>query len=135
VPFDRLRTAARTRLGLGTEPDPAAGASETRTLAEGLLASYLGGLVELHTCPPPCIRAGSDRPIASPLARYQAASTDRVTNLRQELLKLDDLDRRLVQHLDGSRDRAALGEILGGGQVESLESRLGRLARFSLLVG
>ncbi len=50
--------------------------------------------------------------MASPLARLQAVAAPHATNLRHEEVPLGDVDRQLLSQLDGSRDRAALVEML-----------------------
>jgi SAM-dependent methyltransferase/methyltransferase-like protein len=150
VPFAALREAACARLGGA----PGGEAGDTGVLVAGLLEGFRAQLVQLHAWAPPCVRAGV-RPMASPLARYQANSAQRVTNLRQEVVELMDVDRQLVRHLDGSRDRAALEDLLAGLVAEgvlrlppatapdqvraviraSLEPALARLATWSLLMG
>jgi methyltransferase-like protein len=50
--------------------------------------------------------------VASPVARLQAAEGVPVANLRHLLTELDDLDHVVLPYLDGSRDRAALLEVL-----------------------
>jgi hypothetical protein len=66
--------------------------------------------VELSATPPAFTPTVSDRPLASPLARWQAARGATVTNLRHDNQPLDDAHRALVILLDGTRDRAALVE-------------------------
>ncbi|HEV2875171.1 MAG TPA: class I SAM-dependent methyltransferase [Thermoleophilaceae bacterium] len=74
-----------------------------------LLRCYAGNLVQLHAKPPAVSTSVGDRPEASPLARHQARSGEMVTNLRHASVRLeDDLGRRLVVLLDGTRDRAEL---------------------------
>jgi methyltransferase-like protein len=46
------------------------------------------------------------------LARYQAATCNRVTNLRNETVALDDLDRQVLLRLDGTRKPGDLLEML-----------------------
>lgn len=95
--------------------------------------------------------------VASRLARVQAATSSRITNRRHRLVELNDLDRLVARHLDGSRDRAALVELLASSAAtydaaepsanvleqqeqgrdalsEALEACLRRLARNALLV-
>jgi methyltransferase-like protein len=115
VPYPALLTAAQTRLQSASRHDAAATAREGQHLAQCLLSFYTSAstsLVELHVEPPRFVTAVSDRPAASPLARLQAAAGPHVTNLRHELVGLGDFDRQVVCHLDGSRDRAALLEVL-----------------------
>ena len=62
----------------------------------------------------PCAPAATDdqsgdAPRATALARHQARAGETVTNLRHASVRIeDDLGRRLVALLDGTRDRAAL---------------------------
>jgi hypothetical protein len=91
------------------------GASEEdrAALCGAMLRCYAGNLVQLHAVPPPLTTTVSDRPEASPLARHQARSGQLVTNLRHAGVRIDDdLGRRLVVLLDGTRDRPRLLEEL-----------------------
>jgi len=58
----------------------------------------------------------SARPVASPLARLQARQQPSagkfVTTLFHQRAELSDLDLAILHHLDGSRDRAALVDVL-----------------------
>jgi SAM-dependent methyltransferase len=127
VPFGELWERVCARL-------PAPPADEARpALAQALLQCWLTAVVEVHVAPPPVCLTPGKRPVAFPVARFQAkAGARRVCNLRHRTVALDDDGRRLVQLLDGTRDRAALARELGpdGGLDERLES----LARNSLLV-
>jgi methyltransferase-like protein len=159
VALDALQQAARARLGRRPEPEPTAQAEDTRALTVGLLRAYLANVVELHAVPPPCGPVTDDRPTASPLVRYQARQPGPATNLRHELVELNDVERCLVMHLDGRHDRDALVEalvepVLQGKLVlapearplrdadkvrqmvrSALEEHLERLARRSVLMG
>jgi SAM-dependent methyltransferase len=157
LPFETLRAAVLSRLGPGHAPGPAT--PVPFGLHRSLLNGYLAGLLELHVCPPSCVRAVSRRPVACPLARHQAACGAAVTNLRHEVVELNELDRQLVRHLDGSRDAPGLVEVLTELSVRgalrlfhegaaltdaqrlrehlssSLDGQLARLAGWSLLIG
>jgi methyltransferase-like protein len=50
--------------------------------------------------------------VASPWARLQADEPGQITNLRHERVELDEMARFLLRHLDGTRDRAALFDIV-----------------------
>ena len=89
----------------------AAGASEddARTLGELLLRAYAGGIVEFSVAPPRLVSRPSEKPLASSLARLQSREGSEVVNLRHFNIRVEDpLSRRLLQLLDGSRDRGAL---------------------------
>ena len=79
------------------EPDP-------RSLAQALLRCYAGQFVELHRFVPRFVTEVSDRPVGSPLARLQARTSGDLTNLRHYIVNVNDLDRMVLSHLDGSRD-------------------------------
>jgi SAM-dependent methyltransferase len=118
-----------------------------------LLEIHAAGVLDLHTHPPGPVAVPGDRPVASPLARRQAAAgLDRVTSLRHASVRLEDpLASYLLSLLDGSRDRrdlaAAIGQYIAGGglegtgvepppgeMAEAIDAALARLAQLSLLV-
>jgi methyltransferase-like protein/2-polyprenyl-3-methyl-5-hydroxy-6-metoxy-1,4-benzoquinol methylase len=158
--FDELLSAARARLsspgGRGGNGD-----LDAQMLGANLLTAYgySDSLVELHVHAPPMATKAGERPVASHLARLQAQSVDRVTNLRHERVTLDGFDRYLLSYLDGSHGRAAIVDLLLAGPVaegvltfkdaaqplggsdqardllaEELECRLAWLARAALLI-
>ncbi|HEC83781.1 MAG: hypothetical protein DRR08_02580 [Candidatus Parabeggiatoa sp. nov. 2] len=77
-----------------------------------LLAFYLKNIVELSVYPPQFTLNLSEQPIASPIARLQSEQGKQVTNLRYEVFSLDFATRKVLKHLEGTHDRAALLEIL-----------------------
>ncbi len=102
-------------------------------LCETLLRAYAANFVELHTWSPEIVATASERPVASALARLQAAEGTRITNLRHASVDVPDaLGRRLITLLDGTRDRAALLDELGR-PGEELERSLEGLASIALL--
>jgi SAM-dependent methyltransferase len=146
--IDALRRAASAwpaalwvRDLLGPDATPA----DRRALCDALLRSYAANLIALHVHPPRPASAPGDTPRATALARHQARAGETVTNLRHASVRIeDDLGRRLVTLLDGTRDRAALAaelrvHLLGQGRpvpadlAESLERSLEGLARIALL--
>ncbi|MDR3637289.1 MAG: class I SAM-dependent methyltransferase [Isosphaeraceae bacterium] len=76
-------------------------------LSRRLVDYYLHGVIELHVVPPP-VGIADERAEASPLARLQAAESDRVTNLRHQVMALTVEERRLLPMLDGTRTIAEL---------------------------
>jgi hypothetical protein len=83
-------------------------------LAEILFGMYGAGIVELHSHVPRLPQHPGVLPAASPLARALLARGDRVVNRWHEEILLDDPPgKRLLQLLDGTRDRAALLAALG----------------------
>jgi hypothetical protein len=119
---------------------------EAQPLAEALLQAYSAGLLEVSIRPHQFADRAGERPVASPLARLQAEAGSMVTTMRHTTDELaDDVDRCLVQMLDGTHDRSALAAALrafvrsraiSGVEAvtaESLEARLARLAKQALL--
>ena len=93
---------------------------EHETICHALLRCYAANLVHLHVSLPGLTTAVSERPEASPLARRQARGGALVTNLRHDVVRVEDeLGRRLVTLLDGSRDRGALVDALRGYLLEA----------------
>ncbi len=118
---------------------------DREAICDALLRCYAANLVHLHVRLPMLTTSVSERPEASPLARHQARAGAVVTNLRHEVVRVeDDLGRRLVTLLDGSRDRGALlselrAHLLEAGLQEppaiehGLERSLEGLASLALL--
>jgi len=112
VAFEDLLALARSRLARSSLEDPAADAA---ALGRALLTAYASGerrLVELWLRPPTFAAEAGARPLASGLARLQAAGTNQVTNLRHEPVDLGPVEVRLLRLLDGTRERADLVEAL-----------------------
>lgn len=110
--FNTLLAQARFRIERRPSEDLAA---DAQALGKGLLTTYASvgrGLVELSLLSPCFTTKVSARPVASPLARLQAASSQRVTNLRHELVELTPFDTHLLPLLDGTHGRPALIEEL-----------------------
>jgi hypothetical protein len=102
-------------------------------LCDTLLRAYAANFVELHTWAPELATAASERPVASALARLQAAEGTRITNLRHASVEVPDaLGRRLITLLDGTRDRDALLRALER-PADELERSLQGLASIALL--
>jgi methyltransferase-like protein len=100
--FEELREQVRSRLASDAD------APSALELAEVLVRCYLANLVSLHVSVPRLAYEPGERPTVSPLARMQAATGNRVTNLRHRHVILDGLDPVVVRYLDGTRDRTAL---------------------------
>lgn len=106
--------AERAGASLGS----ASGAGDPHGLADRLRSLFFTGVVEIHALPFSGALVG-ERPRASDLVRHQAAEGRLVTNARHRVLAADDsLARFLLVHLDGTRTRADLVELLKG-EVEA----------------
>jgi hypothetical protein len=100
---------------------------------------YLGSVVDLYLQPGAITTDGSERPVASPVARAMARTRTRVVNVRHEMVHLDDeIALRLLTLLDGTRNRTMLQEALGPsyhGGAERLEALLRFFGKVALLIG
>lgn len=83
------------------------------TLCRAMLECFQYGFIDLHAFPPPGTGRPGARPVASPLAREQARrGSNLLVNLRHRLVEVRDVERMVVQHLNGRHDRQALIGIL-----------------------
>jgi len=120
----------------------AATSAEPDALSEALHQGFLSELVMPHRS---AVRsrsvAGVERPVASPLARWQARSSQEVTSLAYTTVHMEEpAARLLLTLLDGTRDRAAIradfrertGVPLS---AEDLDTNLEALGKLFLLTG
>lgn len=127
VPFGDLLDRARRSLGEAHEDDAA-------TLARLVTELHATGAAHLTLSPPGFTLQVSEKPVAFPLARFQARDQDWVTNLRHGPVKIEDeLARRVLTMLDGTRDQDSIARELDV-SLEGLREGLARLARAALLV-
>jgi hypothetical protein len=133
VPFEDLLSGAHARV----HPLAAGGPSQQERAALGmdLLNGVANRFLELHAGPSRFARLAGERPMVSPLARWQAQAGRPLTNLRHILVQPGDGLQALVPLLDGTRDRPAL---LASGALkldaEGLDAALEELAQAALLM-
>jgi hypothetical protein len=116
-----------------------AGVTDNRTVATAIAreldlpALVFGGFVDLHAGPARYAAVRSERPLACPLARDQAARGGAVSTRRLTQVEPGPFERWLLQRLDGSRDRAALvrdaDAAAATGALGPVDTRKGTLAR------
>jgi methyltransferase-like protein/SAM-dependent methyltransferase len=115
VKFDELSSFAHNELGKVLVRDAESHQQDLGDLAGLVLELFAKDLIALQNRPPRSATKPGDRPAASPLARHQAAAGDQyVTTLAHGMMQLNDLTKRLLPLLDGTRDRKALCEFLEG---------------------
>jgi hypothetical protein len=93
-----------------------AGAEEF--LAGDMLTAMGAGLLEWRVNAARFTTQVAEKPVAPPLARLQATQGYKVTNLRGEVVTLDEMHRQALLFLDGSNDVAAIADQL----MDSLRS-------------
>lgn len=114
LPFRELCAEARSRLLVAptAAPDPVQAARDAEVLGPEFLRIAAAGLAELRMRHVPFTLQVRERPLAWPVARRDAVDGNNVTNLRHEVVRLDEFNRQLLLRLDGTRDRAALAAEL-----------------------
>jgi hypothetical protein len=121
IPFPELAAAARSNVGdrmAAIQPDSMTPA--TQQLADTFLRCHATGQIDLHSIPAPFITRVSERPVASLVARIQAAGGAQVTDRTHGNLNLDDFHRQMLTLLDGEHDREQLLKSL----VDKVQSGL-----------
>lgn len=105
VHVQALVRRARERLGLPGDGPP----EDLGALAANILDLYALGYADLYTLPATFVTRAGERPRTTALVRHQAVEGRRgCTNLLQESVAVDNLDRSLLRRFDGAHDRAAL---------------------------
>jgi hypothetical protein len=101
---------ARAVTGVGVSADDIAA-----RLRHVMLEAYLARIVLLHGCAPMVEPQPPERPLASPLARAQAAAgAPAVSSLLHDNVRLEDeTERALLPLLDGTSRRDHLTRALG----------------------
>lgn len=111
--FPDLVVAARRKLNqLPQLVDPERVNYENKVIGFPLLRCFSTTHVDLTVCPSNFEVHPGELPTASRLSRYQASLSNQVTNLCHASVRINDLQRHLLQQLDGRHDREALIEYL-----------------------
>jgi len=144
ISFDAVVAGALKLLGSAS-----IGEDHLEALQMVLFRAYAAGLIEFHTFQPEITTIAGERPVASPLVRYQAQRREPfVTGLQHKATKLDnELAAAVLALLDGTRNRDALrmeleaqkrsGELHIGDDVsitENLDAILRQAAEQGLLI-
>ncbi len=77
-----------------------------------LIDVAFAGLIKLTCYPGDHILEITEKPIACPLARYQALKQNFTTNRQHKRVELDVVSRVILPHLDGSKDRNEICKII-----------------------
>lgn len=109
VAYQPLLRAALARL---PKHDGGGEAHAAAALDTALFLGILQTVVEISPVAAPFVVELSEMPEGSRLAREQAQQDRRVTNRRHDFVDLDDLHRRLLLLLNGSRTRDELAQAL-----------------------
>lgn len=106
-----------------------------------LIRCFAAGVIDLSVRANPCTRSISRTPRTAPFARRQAATQNFATTLRHTAVRCSDVDRLVLQQLDGTRDAQEIAGIVQKSGLDSTASpasigqSLSRLASQAMLVG
>ena len=112
---DALRTiGARFPLAISVADVIDAAGHHRAPLLRELFNCWMSGMLELYV-EPPAVQApqSSDKPRASPVARYLVAQNQSPVNQRHASVSVDATQRRFIQLADGTRTRDQLATELG----------------------
>jgi SAM-dependent methyltransferase len=104
LPMEYSRLLAEVRSEVGDVDE--------QLFSRSMVACAMAALVDLHTHLPPIAAGPGDRPLASPLARRQAASGKVVVDLRHRSVKLDGISAAVLAMLDGNIDRVGVCDAI-----------------------
>lgn len=117
VPFETLLTTVQEVLERVEDGD-------RLDLRRQIFQCVAGGLLEVRVGEDPFATEIADRPVASPLARYEASAGGRASSLRHQNIPVGPIGRFLIRLLDGEHDRIALARAL---LAASEDGRIGPL--------
>jgi len=114
IPFRELVTRALARLGRPEPPTPEAWQSLAEPVAGHFLHVYCTNpdVVQLHVWAPELVNRVTERPTASRLARYLSGRKRKAANQYLAPFALDDLNRIILNRLDGQATRADVVEAI-----------------------
>lgn len=107
--FDEIVRASRRLLSEEAAADFAAAEQDEQILTEILFQIFSSGMLQMRTREPDFTTQVGEKPVASPVARWQAANAHSISTLLCASVLIEDaLGRKLVTLLDGTRDRERL---------------------------
>jgi methyltransferase-like protein/SAM-dependent methyltransferase len=110
--FETLLKTCLARVFADSVLDSHRVAKETVVLGSDLVKCYVSGFAELRVSPSRFESTVTEHPKAFRLARGQGESGSLVTNLDHDLVRLEDIDRRVLTLVDGTRSAEAIAEVL-----------------------
>jgi methyltransferase-like protein len=95
-------------------------AQEEMMLAATLLQAHGQSpqLLELHTFEPQVAKQVSERPVASKVARFEAATRTTVTNVWHDRVSLLPIQQSILRYLDGSRTVSEVAKMMRSALTE-----------------
>jgi hypothetical protein len=130
--LDRLLEIAPRALPVAELRDRLSGSVSASSFAAMIAEACVADEILLHLDPPRLTEIPGERPLASAVARWQAARGATVTNLEHEPIQIADAaPRALLELLDGTRDAQALDAAIGAAlEVDEPVARRRRIDRY-----
>jgi methyltransferase-like protein len=130
ISYPELAETARTRAlpFLIGEAQQRRAANDEAALAQGLSQLYMAGVIDIFADRPQLTLTVTERPAATPLARYQATQSGMATNRAHHNVPLDAAERLILSACNGERDAAGIVTFLGALPQENVASALQKLA-------
>lgn len=114
ISFEEVLAAARAAGPTSGAPRDSAAREdyEHGTLLQNLMQLYARGLISIFAGRPRLKREPGEKPVVSPLARYEALHAAQVTSRLHQPVQLDVVAREILACCDGSHDRAGIVDHL-----------------------
>lgn len=147
LPFAELARRTSERIRAAAPPGFQSAGDPVDGLDTALLQCALGGMIELSAHGEQIAPTVSERPVATPVARWHALQGRPVPNLRHFPVAMSGLDRLILTHLDGTRTRGDLVALATRAMADagsnadapdlagSIDETLEKLANTALLAG
>lgn len=126
---DHLLSKVRAKLTIYGQP---AGMQSEMMLLQAILRGYLDGLWLVLSYDPPFARVLSEHLRACPLVRHQAIQHNQVFNRLHRPVSVTEIDRSVLQQLDGNKPLHSLS-LDGAGDQEVINTSLHYLLNAALL--
>jgi methyltransferase-like protein/cyclopropane fatty-acyl-phospholipid synthase-like methyltransferase len=96
-------------------------AKEEGALAQNLAQLYMRGVIDIFAARPQLTLTVTEKPSATPFARYQATEGATATNRAHRNVSLDGTERLILGACNGERDAAGIAQFLAALPQEALQ--------------
>jgi hypothetical protein len=103
---------AQSRAEAARRGHPAEESGAAAVLRADILTGIGAGVIEWRVSPVAFTTTIPDKPCTSAWARLQTGQGYKATNLRGEIITLDEIHRQTLRHLDGTRRQSDLTALL-----------------------
>lgn len=111
--FEELVSASRALLNRESETEFELTEQEEKVLIDNLFKIFCSGLIRFHLHEPNYTTEISEKPLASPVARWQAQNSESISTLLCTSMEMQDkISRELLRLLDGTRNHRQIAADL-----------------------